>query len=73
MSKPCLDLSLYMVCNHPLIKDYIKKNDLYDVYKQRFGKQEFVKVSPALSRGKIYLTSGLKDIVTAEIDAPVLS
>lgn len=55
------------------MKDYIKKNDLYDVYKQRFRKQEFVRVSPALSRGRIYLTSGLKDIVTAEIDAPVFS
>ena len=62
-----------MVCNHPLMKDYILKNDLYDVYKQRFRKQEFVRVSPALSRGKIYMTSGLKDIVTVEIDAPVFS
>lgn len=55
------------------MKDYIWKNDLYDVYKQRFRKQEFVRVSPALSRGKIYMTSGLKDIVTVEIDAPVFS
>lgn len=73
MTKPCLHLSLYMVCNHPLMKDYILKNDLYDVYKQRLRKQEFVRVSPALSRGKIYMTSGLKDIVTVEIDAPVFS
>ena len=31
------------------------------------------RVSPALSRGRIYLTNGLKDIVTVEIDAPVFS
>ena len=73
MSKPCLDLSLSTLRGHPLMKDYIKKNDLYDVYRQRFGKQEFVRVSPALSRGRINLTSGLKDIVTVEIDAPVFS
>lgn len=73
MSKPCLDLSLSTVCGHSLMKDYIKKNDLYDVYKQRFGKQEFVRGSPALSRGKTHLTSGLKDVVTVEIDAPVFS
>lgn len=39
----------------------------------RFGKREFVRVSPALSRGEMYLTSGLEDIVTVEIDASVFS
>lgn len=33
--------------------------------------QKFVRVSQALSRGKMFPTSGLKDIVTVEIDASV--
>lgn len=35
--------------------------------------QEFVRVSPALSRRKMCPTSGFKDIVTMEIDALVFS